>query len=126
MKSWILEKERLMGIESLDSSEQTADGMRYKSKKNPKKTMICLACGRWDADQAHVKSRGAGGSNSDWNIIPLCRTHHQEQHQFSWRYFINKYPKVGFHLKELGWEWEENGTRFYMRNAREGNPKADY
>lgn len=41
--------------------------------------MPCLACGLTPSDPAHVRSRGAGGGRFD--IVPLCRAHHQEQHQ---------------------------------------------
>lgn len=39
----------------------------------------CVACGRRPpSDPAHVRSRGAGGTDSD--AVPLCRGCHQAQH----------------------------------------------
>jgi len=49
----------------------------------------CLICGA-PAEPAHVKSRGAGGADLD-NIVPLCRRHHQEQHQSGIRSFATRY-----------------------------------
>jgi hypothetical protein len=42
------------------------------------KAMPCLVCGALPSDNAHIKSRGAGGSFRD--VVPLCRNHHQEHH----------------------------------------------
>lgn len=47
----------------------------------------CAVCLRAPpSDPAHVLSRGAGGK--DWaNVAPLCRRHHDEQHQLGLRSF---------------------------------------
>ena len=47
-------------------------------------------------DNAHIRSRGAGGTYRD--IIPLCRYHHVEQHTAGIKTFAFKY---GLDLKEL-------------------------
>jgi hypothetical protein len=41
------------------------------------RSLPCLVCGGL-AEPAHVTSRGAGGGRFD--LVPLCRTHHDEQH----------------------------------------------
>jgi hypothetical protein len=38
----------------------------------------CLVCQETPCDPAHVTSRGAGGGRFD--LVPLCRMHHDEQH----------------------------------------------
>lgn len=44
------------------------------------RTLPCCACGAPPpSDPAHVRSRGAGGKDAD--VVPLCRKHHDEQHQ---------------------------------------------
>lgn len=40
----------------------------------------CLACLRTPCDPHHLTTRGAGGGDTADNLIPLCRTHHQEWH----------------------------------------------
>ena len=72
----------------------------------------CLACGIGVSDVAHVRSRGAGGGDQDWNVIPLCRFHHRLQHTSSWNVFCERHPRVFEHLKSLGWDWLEcNGIK---------------
>lgn len=47
------------------------------------RTLPCAVCGRSPVDPAHVRCRrvyGAWLENGDGNLIPLCRTHHNEQH----------------------------------------------
>jgi len=57
-------------------------------------------------DQAHIKSRGSGGCDDSWNVIPLCRKHHSEQHQIGWYRFAFKYIEVKLKLCELGWKYD--------------------
>jgi RNase P subunit RPR2 len=38
----------------------------------------CVVCGVVPSENAHVRSRGAGGTWQD--VVPLCRDHHREQH----------------------------------------------
>lgn len=68
--------------------------------------MPCLACGRIPSDAAHIKSRGAGGGDEEWNIVPLCRRDHQLQHHIGWIAFFGKYPGVLFALQLMGWQVE--------------------
>lgn len=46
------------------------------------------------AQVAHIKSRGAGGSNDPDNVVPLCWLHHTEQHTLGWPRFRKRYPEV--------------------------------
>ena len=51
----------------------------------------CLVCGRGPSDPHHLKTRGAGGDDSDDNLIALCRVHHVEIHKIGRDTFIQKY-----------------------------------
>lgn len=51
----------------------------------------CLICFRCPSDAAHYVSRGAGGGDTEDNVIPLCRTHHREQHRIGIESFAEKY-----------------------------------
>jgi 5-methylcytosine-specific restriction endonuclease McrA len=68
--------------------------------------MRCAACGRKGCDPAHIKSRGSGGDDAEWNLMPLCREHHSEQHSRGWWAFGEKYPGVWLGLKTRGWGWD--------------------
>ena len=81
--------------------------------KNPKllkelRKQPCKACGkRNDIDVHHVKSRGSGGGDEEWNLIPLCRNCHVKIHQYGISKFISKYPNAGEYLISRGWEYDE-------------------
>ena len=50
------------------------------------------------AEPHHIYSRGSGGCDCDWNVIYLCRRHHDEAHQLGIVRFPEKYNL------ELIWE----------------------
>lgn len=81
----------------------------------------CLACGRSPSDQAHVKSRGAGGEISEQNCIPLCRGCHTLQHKVGWPRFLHRNPQVGFELMKRGWRLTMvgSGSTAVLRLLRE-------
>ncbi len=74
---------------------------------------VCLVCGNSNVDVAHIKTRGAGGSDASFNLMFLCRFHHSEQHQIGLVTFSNKYPKVTKHLLDNGWIIERGKWRHY-------------
>lgn len=56
------------------------------------RTLGCLVCGRGPADCHHVRSRAAGGRESD--LVPLCRAchglvHHVGPESFATRYGVD-------------------------------------
>jgi len=65
----------------------------------------CLLCGSPPpVDAAHIMSRGAGGPDEIWNLMPLCRKCHSEQHTVGIFTFTMSHLKVWEHLCALGWE----------------------
>lgn len=64
----------------------------------------CVVCGRPNPDRAHIRSRGAGGTWDEDNIMMLCRLHHREQHSIGIVTFALKYPAVMWELEEKGWK----------------------
>lgn len=76
-------------------------GLRAKYK-----FMRCAACAARRCDPAHIRTYGATGIDADWNILPLCRIHHNEQHRIGLASFVEKHPMVRWHLKQLGWDIE--------------------
>jgi hypothetical protein len=65
--------------------------------------MFCLVCYRCPSDPCHIKSVGAGGDDTEDNLIPLCREHHIEQHKIGWVTFVKKYSTLLNILNEMGW-----------------------
>lgn len=66
----------------------------------------CCVCGRMGVDPSHIRTRGSGGPDTPWNVVPHCRLHHTEWGQ-SWSKFLRKYPPMAFMLRKMGWEWAD-------------------
>lgn len=66
-------------------------------------TIRCLITGVLDADIHHVKTRGSGGGDKAWNLMPLCREAHTEVHKIGLRRFSEKYPIAKDWLINNGW-----------------------
>lgn len=73
----------------------------------------CICFAPPPSDPAHVRSRGAGGRDRE-NVVPLCRSHHCEQHQvgiltFQKRHGIDLQAtanKIAAQLEAEGVTWE--------------------
>lgn len=63
-------------------------------------------CSSTETTGSHIKSRGSGGKDSTWNVIPMCFTHHREWEDNPKREFLDKYPEFWERLKGMGWELE--------------------
>lgn len=71
--------------------------------------LACVACDyAGPVDPAHVLSRGAGGGDEDFNVMPLCRLCHRLQHHYGFKGLIEKYPSVWIWLKARGWHLDEH------------------
>ena len=68
------------------------------------KTLPCQVCGRRPVDPCHIRSVGSGGKDEPWNVIPMCRLHHREQHDKGWIKFLSTHRGVKVHLEARGWE----------------------
>ena len=74
--------------------------------------MICLICGRSEADKHHWKTRKSGGSDDEWNLMPLCRMHHVEVHAIGATTFPKKYPRAMSWLIENGWTLDTSKNKW--------------
>lgn len=77
--------------------------MKYQTDKN------CIACGHRQLEGGnclhHVKSRGSGGSDEVWNLMPLCQRCHNIVHANGLSTFAIKYFNVKRWLEKNGWEF---------------------
>lgn len=81
-----------------------------------------MACGvNTLVDKAHIRSRGAGGSNEWDNILLLCRECHQFQHKEGWPAFARKYPDIVYDLDVRGWEIRSLGGLHVPRLMRKNS-----
>ncbi len=78
----------------------------------------CFICGQPGSDKAHIISRGAGGSDEDYNIILLCRTHHSNQHYIGWKQFSIMFPCIESELIKRGFKRCEIKGSWYHPKER--------
>lgn len=69
-------------------------------------------CGR-GATPSHVKTRGSGGDDCEYNLTPLCLQHHGEWGQIGWVRFCYKYPEYLVLLEEQGWELDFKNNKMF-------------
>lgn len=81
--------------------------------------MPCIICATRATTVAHhIKTKGSGGPDERWNLMPLCYTHHDEIHR-STVDFASKYKNAALFLERLGWffdsysgEWNHPNLSF--------------
>jgi 5-methylcytosine-specific restriction endonuclease McrA len=88
--------------------------------------IICFKDGPSDA--CHIKSKGSGGPDKEWNVLPMCRKCHGAQHQLGVVTFYEKIPMYRLALRARGWTIE-NG-RLWNEKLEPGkddsfNPDVD-
>jgi hypothetical protein len=65
--------------------------------------VYCIVTGAPDSDVHHPKSRGSGGPDEPWNMMPLAHRLHQECHNIGLKRFAEKYPAVKQWLLDHQW-----------------------
>lgn len=84
----------------------------YREHKKDK----CQATGGFGCfgplDPDHVKTLGSGGSNESFNIMTLCRKHHQEKGMKGLVHMASKYYLVKLWLISNGWEFCETRRKW--------------
>lgn len=70
------------------------------------KSQSCAACGESKVDACHIRSKGAGGPDEEWNLYPGCRSCHQEQHRIGMATFIHRHKNVRAYFESKGWTVE--------------------
>ena len=61
----------------------------------------CRLCDDVAVDLHHLLFKSLGGNNSSYNLIPLCRAHHELAHKYQHKYFnilfitqLTHYPQL--------------------------------
>ncbi len=108
--------------------------MRKFYRKNTKlrkeiRAKPCIVCvpgrQRMETDPCHIRTFGSSGVDADWNIVPMCRDHHNEQHKLGWYQFTKKYLSAGKSLVDLGWVFLECNGQIKMFNEKHENIRGN-
>lgn len=84
--------------------------------------MTCEVCGFYHGSTPHhVQSVKSGGTNDEWNIIPLCLRCHGEIHTIGRSTFAKKYPQFRSWLIKNGWEYDKFFNKWFHRKSSDGN-----
>jgi hypothetical protein len=67
--------------------------------------MPCIVCGApGPSDPSHIKSRGAGGGDTEHNCVPMCRDCHCEWGRKGWYTFLGQHIAFADWLLDHGWD----------------------
>lgn len=83
--------------------------------------MRCIACPPWSnktVEVCHIRSKGAGGCDEEWNLYPGCVEHHRLQHRIGIVTFFKQFHNVRAHFEEMGWRLEESVGREKLWNEK--------
>ena len=64
----------------------------------------CAACNYEAMERHHIKTRGSGGTDDEFNLLDLCRSCHVKVHNLGLSKFILLFPHLENVLEEKGWE----------------------
>jgi len=67
----------------------------------------CVLCQGQPSDPSHIRSRGAGGPDKEFNVAPHCRGHHQLWHSLGQKTFLKKFPVMRLWLALRGWDTDK-------------------
>jgi hypothetical protein len=65
--------------------------------------ITCIVTGRPGAEYHHIKSQGAGGTDEDFNMIPICHKIHEQWHKKGTLYMAENYSYIREWLLENNW-----------------------
>lgn len=98
----------LLGKTKRKQDRQLLNSYRFKE---------CLICGSTQTTVAHhIKTKGSGGPDEPWNLMPLCWNHHAEIHN-GMSAFVSKYYNAEMFLYSQGWEFDEYQGRWIHENT---------
>lgn len=73
----------------------------------------CVCFLKGPSDPHHLKTRGSGGKNDNWNLLALCRGHHVQIHKVGQSKFIEIHPIMKDILIMKNWEFDEIRKKWF-------------
>ena len=88
-----------------DSEDKKRIGKEQKGDEEDTRYWInnpwCQVCFGTAVAPAHIKSRGSGGSDKSSNLLSLCLSCHQHQHNKGWAWVISRAPDLKEKISEI-------------------------
>lgn len=82
------------------------------------KNSRCIICNKQNPDPHHWKSKGSGGDDVEYNLMPLCRMHHTQCHTMGATTFSQKYQQVTNWLMKNGWYFDYDIGKWFHDNKK--------
>lgn len=68
----------------------------------------CRFCGDCQVAVHHIVYRSHGGPDEPWNLISLCRTHHDWVHRINFpKWYLHLMARTGLMAKQLFWTLQD-------------------
>lgn len=100
------------------TAEERAEKKRLDSFLEEVRRGPCQACGRKSrCDVEHIKTRGSGGPDEQWNIWSACRLCHIEKGSKGVAHMAEKYWRFRFVLLSKGWRIDEFAGKWTYKNG---------
>jgi len=80
-------------------------------------TRKCILCAGI-AEPHHIKSKGAGGPDEEWNLLALCRVHHTNWHSLGLISFLQQFPEALIELNRLGWVLDKSLSKWRLHHDK--------
>ena len=110
---------------------------KRKKGENYQSDEPCVPCKKWGQGMTcwhHMKTRGSGGSDEDYNLISVCLECHNEFHNQGTSHMAKKYYRVMQWLEKNGWyfcdlseKWKNAlGEKNELKTEREKEETLNY
>ncbi len=76
---------------------------------------VCVVTGE-PAELHHIKTRGSGGTDDPWNLIPLSRKMHSMWHMKGMRYMVKTYPAIEKWVLANGWGFDDFLFKWFRKS----------
>jgi len=85
--------------------------------------IFCVVTGK-PAEYHHVKPRGSGGTDDEWNLCPVAREIHTLWHSKGNSYMCQHFPQIKKWMQKHGWtlcpvlhKWRHDGKNHDFKKA---------
>jgi|SRR6267142_6751031 len=97
--------------------------MRERKRQYIDPEARCVVMGQLGCDLHHIKTRGAGGTDAPFNLIPLSHHLHVEWHVRGTSFMAAKYMEIHLWLLHHGWHLCEVREK-WIHEAKEEEKEA--